>query len=223
VLFDAEPLPLEVAAAAVVAHTLAAERALEGPDPWSRRDGWRLHGSALRRFDIEAHGSHHVFALERAHAGSQGAAQTLVLGSQRWPFAVVARGEGRHDLTLGSHRWSLTVYATGEQFNIFVAEGSAVVRAVDPIAHAADGGAHEGRLSAPMPGKVVALLAAVGQAVSKGQALAVMEAMKMEHTIVAPRDGIIEEWLYAVGDAVSEGGELLRLAAAAATPSPGAP
>jgi 3-methylcrotonyl-CoA carboxylase alpha subunit len=67
------------------------------------------------------------------------------------------------------------------------------------------------------------LLAAVGQAVSKGQPLAVMEAMKMEHTIVAPRDGIIEEWLYAVGDAVSEGGELLRLAAAAATPSPGAP
>jgi 3-methylcrotonyl-CoA carboxylase alpha subunit len=218
VLFDAEPLPLEVAAAAVVAHTLAAERALEGHDPWSRRDGWRLHGSALRRFDIEARGNHHVFALERAHAASQGGLQTLLLGAQRWPFAAVARGEGRHDVTVGSRRWALTVYATGEQFNIFAAEGSALVLAVDPIARAADAGAHEGRLSAPMPGKVVALLVAVGQAVTKGQPLAVMEAMKMEHTIAAPRDGIVQEWLYAVGDAVSEGGELLRLGAAPVVP-----
>jgi 3-methylcrotonyl-CoA carboxylase alpha subunit len=218
VLFDAEPLPLEVAAAAVVAHTLAAERALEGHDPWSRRDGWRLHGSALRRFDIEARGNHHVFALERAHAASQGGLQTLLLGAQRWPFAAVARGERRHDVTVGSRRWALTVYATGEQFNIFAAEGSALVLAVDPIAHAADAGAHEGRLSAPMPGKVVALLVAVGQAVTKGHPLAVIEAMKMEHTIAAPRDGIVQEWLYAVGDAVSEGGELLRLGAAPVVP-----
>ena len=66
-----------------------------------------------------------------------------------------------------------------------------------------------------MPGKVVAFLAVAGQAVSKGQPLAVMEAMKMEHTITAPRDGIVEELLYAVGDQVGEGGELLRFATAA--------
>ena len=46
----------------------------------------------------------------------------------------------------------------------------------------------------------------------RGQALAVMEAMKMEHTIVAPRDGVVESLLYAVGDQVAEGDELLRLA-----------
>ncbi|MEK8032004.1 acetyl-CoA carboxylase biotin carboxyl carrier protein subunit [Ideonella sp. DXS29W] len=45
-----------------------------------------------------------------------------------------------------------------------------------------------------------------------GQALAVMEAMKMEHTISAPRAGVVTELLYAVGDQVAEGGELLRLA-----------
>ena len=66
VLFNAAPLPLEVAAAGVVAHTLAAERVLETSDPWSRRDGWRLHGNASRRFDIQAQGSHHLFTLERA-------------------------------------------------------------------------------------------------------------------------------------------------------------
>ena len=68
-----------------------------------------------------------------------------------------------------------------------------------------------GGLTAPMPGKVIAFLAQVGDTVSQGQALAVMEAMKMEHTLHAPRDGVVAELLYAVGDPVAEGGELLRL------------
>jgi 3-methylcrotonyl-CoA carboxylase alpha subunit len=63
-----------------------------------------------------------------------------------------------------------------------------------------------------MPGKVIAYLAQPGQAVRRGEPLAVMEAMKMEHTLSAPRDGTVAEWLYAVGDQVAEGGELLRLA-----------
>jgi 3-methylcrotonyl-CoA carboxylase alpha subunit len=62
-----------------------------------------------------------------------------------------------------------------------------------------------------MPGKVVALLCAQGDRVSRGQPLLVMEAMKMEHTINAPHDGVVEELLYAAGDQVAEGGELLRL------------
>jgi 3-methylcrotonyl-CoA carboxylase alpha subunit len=47
--------------------------------------------------------------------------------------------------------------------------------------------------------------------VARGQALAVIEAMKMEHTIHAPRDGVVGECLYAAGDQVGEGSELLRL------------
>jgi 3-methylcrotonyl-CoA carboxylase alpha subunit len=211
-LFDAPPLPLEVTAAGVVAHTLAAERVLETTDPWSRRDGWRLHGNATRRFDIESQGAHHSFSLERS-AG----AQTLVLGTQRWPLTTSVRSGQIYDVTLGERRWSLTVYCTStsnaERFSVFAPEGSAVVDEFDPIAHSADA-AHAGGLTAPMPGKVIAFLAKAGDAVTKGQPLAVMEAMKMEHTIAAPRDGTIEELLYAVGDQVSEGGELLRLAAA---------
>ena len=209
VLFNAPPLPLEVAAAGVVAHALAAEHVLEGTDPWSRRDGWRLHGSAARRFDIAAQGTHHVFSLERS-AG----AHTLVQGAQRWPLAVSERGAGLHDVTLDGRRWSLNVYATGERFSVFAPEGSAVVDEFDPIAHSADGAKEAGGLAAPMPGKVIAFLARVGDQVTEGQPLAVMEAMKMEHTIAAPRDGTIAELLYAVGDQVNEGGELLRMAAA---------
>ena len=64
-----------------------------------------------------------------------------------------------------------------------------------------------------MPGKLISRLAEAGDAVVKGQPLAVMEAMKMEHTIVAPRDGEVAEWLHEVGDQVGDGSELLRLVA----------
>ena len=209
VLFNAPPLAIELAAAGVVAHALAAEQALETTDPWSRRDGWRLHGSATRRFDIESQGTHHAFTLERS-AGTQ----TLVNGTRRCPLAIAPRAGNTYDVTLAEQRTTLTVYATGERFSVFSPDGSAVVDEFDPIAHSADGAHEAGGLAAPMPGKVIAFLAKAGDKVTQGQPLAVMEAMKMEHTIAAPRDGTIAELLYAVGDQVSEGGELLRMAPA---------
>ncbi|MNH45066.1 2-oxoglutarate carboxylase large subunit [compost metagenome] len=65
-----------------------------------------------------------------------------------------------------------------------------------------------------MPGKLVSFAVKVGDSVTAGQALAVMEAMKMEHTIAAPHDGLVEELLYAPGDQIGDGAELLRLALA---------
>jgi 3-methylcrotonyl-CoA carboxylase alpha subunit len=62
-----------------------------------------------------------------------------------------------------------------------------------------------------MPGKVVSFAVKVGDKVKLGQTLAVMDAMKMEHTIAAPMDGVVAELLYAPGDQVAEGVELLRL------------
>ncbi|MEO8152966.1 MAG: acetyl/propionyl/methylcrotonyl-CoA carboxylase subunit alpha [Rhizobacter sp.] len=208
-LFDATPLSPEIAAAGVVAHALASEQGLQTSDPWSRRDGWRLFGGARRQFDLDVQGKHHVVALERAHGG----AMTLVLGETRWPFASNSRGDGRHDVQLGERRVSLSAYAIGERVSVFAPEGSATVGKVDLLAHAGEGAVDAGRLTAPMPGKVIAFLAQPGQLIKQGQALAVMEAMKMEHTITSPRDGMVEALLYAPGDQVAEGGELLRLAA----------
>jgi 3-methylcrotonyl-CoA carboxylase alpha subunit len=207
-LFEVAPLPIELVASAVVAHALAGEQGLEAEDPWSRRDGWRMHGAALRRFDIEAAGTHHIARLERDRRGNL----ELIVEDRRWPLEARSRGDNKLDVTLGGVRHALTVYASGERLSIFAGTGTATVHEIDPIAHAADGAVAEGgRLTAPMPGKVVALLAKVGDSVKLGQPLAVMEAMKMEHTITAPRDGVVKELLYAVGDQVGEGGELLSL------------
>ncbi len=206
-LFEHAPLPLECAAAGVVARELAREQALQDHDPWSRRDGWRLFGGATRRFDLDVAGTHHAVSLHRAHDG----ALTLALGDRRWPFAARALGSDRYDVTLGERRWTLAVYADGERIAVFAPDGMLALQEVDAIAHAGEAASPGGRLTAPMPGKVVALLAKAGDAVKAGQPLAVMEAMKMEHTIAAPRDGTVAELLYAVGDQVAEGAELLRL------------
>jgi 3-methylcrotonyl-CoA carboxylase alpha subunit len=63
-----------------------------------------------------------------------------------------------------------------------------------------------------MPGKVIAYLVKAGDAIKTGQPLAVLEAMKMEHTIAAPRDGTVAAVHYAPGDLVEEGAELIALA-----------
>ena len=206
-LFEAPPLPLPWCAAAVMAQHLEAEARHEDADPWSRRDGWRMHGGARRRLDLRIRGGAHVLFMERLHDG----ATVMEIDGDRHVFSVRALGDGRHDVTLGHDRALITVYTRGEQTVVFAPLGTGTITEIDPIAHAGDHAGEEGRLTAPMPGKLIALPVKKGEAVSKGQVLAVMEAMKMEHTITAPRDGVVDELLHAVGDQVAEGGELLRL------------
>ncbi len=213
-LFGQPGLPLRVAAAAVVAHTLAEEATTVGSDPWSRRDGWRLFGASARRFDLAEGDAHHEVLLSRHHQGGM----ALTVGGESVAFAVRSVGTEQHELLLGEglglQRVTVKTYKQGEQVAVFADTGSALLTEVDVIAHAGEGQGEGGRLTAPMPGKLVAFLAQPGDAVTKGQPLAVMEAMKMEHTITAPRDGVVAELLFAVGDQVGDGAELLKLKAA---------
>ena len=67
---------------------------------------------------------------------------------------------------------------------------------------AEDAHAHDGDISSPMPGSVIAVHAEAGTPVTKGQPLVVVEAMKMEHTLTAPLDGTVGEVLVRVGQQV---------------------
>jgi 3-methylcrotonyl-CoA carboxylase alpha subunit len=71
--------------------------------------------------------------------------------------------------------------------------------------------AGSGSLAAPMPGRIAKLMVEAGARVEKGQALLILEAMKMEHTIAAPADGTVREIHYAAGEQVLEGAELITL------------
>lgn len=79
------------------------------------------------------------------------------------------------------------------------------------------GGAGEGSLRSPMPGAVVRVPVRVGDAVSAGQVVLVVEAMKMENEFKAPFDGVVSELAVAVGQAV-EGGALLAVVSPCESP-----
>jgi 3-methylcrotonyl-CoA carboxylase alpha subunit len=85
-------------------------------------------------------------------------------------------------------------------------------RLVDPYAPAGGEAASEGRLAAPIPGRVVQMLVAVGERVARGQVVAILEAMKTELRITAPADGVVAHIGCAVGDSVEEGTEIVTLA-----------
>jgi len=208
VLFHQDPVGVQAAAAAVVAHSLAAEQALAGSDPFSRRDGFQSHGTTRRRFELDGAGETVQAVLSYARDGlmlqvGEGAAA---------PLSFSAQGDGlwvQH-----AERLHSTVHWQDELAHVFTPRGATRIGLIDPLAHAGEAAAEGGRLTAPMPGKVVSFAVQAGDTVKAGQPLAVMEAMKMEHTIAAPHGGTVAELLYAPGDQVTEGAELLRLQAA---------
>lgn len=211
VLFQQTAVPTPLAVAIAVAQQLQAEQALETADPFSRRDGWHSHGTVRRSFTFVQDSATIQAVLTYGHHGTP----QLQVGDVAAPLHWQPQGDGLLVEFAGA-RSTAQVHVTGEARHIFTPRGAAVLQLQDPLAHAGEGHSEGGRLTAPMPGKLVSFAVKAGDAVTKGQALAVMEAMKMEHTIAAPADGVVQELLYAPGDQVAEGAELIRMEAAEA-------
>lgn len=189
VLFNQHPVVHEEAIDAVVLHILQQEKMLEDDDPLSKRDAWRAYGESTRRFDFEIDGT--------SQAKSYKASQLVALANHN-PIGLQA------------------VYVqTGDaidEMHVFMDSGAAVIKRINRLTLIAAQEAHlGGGLTAPMPGKVVSFDVKAGDTVTKGQRVAVMEAMKMEHAITAPTDGKVGELLYTVGEQVLEGSALLTL------------
>ena len=213
-LFAQEPLGLALTAAAVVAKTLHHEQALAGADPFSRRDGWRAYGAATRHFGFVFHGAPYDAELTYAHDGRLQLCVADADGDVSGELAYAPDGDALR-IHFANQQTRVQVFMNieghEEVAHVFAPQGATRITVVDALAHAGDVQEAGGRLTAPMPGKVVSFAVAAGDKVKAGQPLAVMEAMKMEHTIAAPADGEVLELLYAPGDQVAEGEELLKL------------
>jgi 3-methylcrotonyl-CoA carboxylase alpha subunit len=189
VLFNQHPVTNNEAIDVAVAHIVQAEKALEGDDPLSKTDAWRAYGESTRRFDFEIEGN-----LE---AKSYKTSQLLALASQS---------------TLGLQGIYSLKHDAFDDMHVFMDKGAAVIKHINRLSLVAAQDAHAGGgLNAPMPGKVVSFDVKAGDKVTKGQRVAVMEAMKMEHAITAPADGTVGELLYGAGEQVAEGAALLTL------------
>jgi 3-methylcrotonyl-CoA carboxylase alpha subunit len=217
--------PATKGALALAAVALAdAEQALSvsanPADPWTSTHGWRMNGTYRRRLSF----SDEYAATLAAKAYDLSLAYhphgwVLELDGAAHPLAVVSKhggeGDGKIAIRLDGVALHGTVRRDGEQLHVFTGGSHTTLHYADPMLHAGEVESAGGRLTAPMPGKVVAVIARNGQAVKKGEPLVIMEAMKMEHTIAAPSDGLVEEILYQVGDQVADGAPLLAFKAAA--------
>jgi 3-methylcrotonyl-CoA carboxylase alpha subunit len=215
-LFGQDALGVHRAVASAAAQLLLDERALESADPFSRRDGWQSHGETLRCLDWVYADTPLESTLRYAHDGTcflQLENETHALQVERGnaPFALHIRW--------GYVQWRADVDWLDDVAHVFIPQGAGSIRRADPLAQHQPEAAHGG-LQAPMPGKVLQMLVRVGEHVIAGQTLALMEAMKMEHSIRAPFAGVVAELLYASGEQVAEGAALIRLAPV--DPAPGA-
>ncbi len=181
-------------------------------DPWSVADGWRVSGQHKRELEfLDAEGQ--VLSLElRCDDGHWQYTRNGQSQSLEWTASESRPGRQQLRLRLGGRDCHGDVVIQGETLTVYRNGESHIVRLHDAVAHAQDEGSdHGGSLTAPMPGKIIAVAVAAGDAVKSGDVLLVMEAMKMEHTIVSPRDGVVEEVFFQPGDQVTDGTELIAI------------
>jgi 3-methylcrotonyl-CoA carboxylase alpha subunit len=117
----------------------------------------------------------------------------------------VTEGEGSEEVSLHEANGGVYAFAGGRQ---------AFVELADPFAKA-EAGADDGdaAIRAPMNGRLVAVAVEEGETVEAGKRLAVVEAMKMEHALVAPRAGVVRDLTANVGDQVEMGERIMRVEA----------
>jgi len=217
---------LALAAAAV----LGCER--DGDDPWSVHNGWRIGAPLQRRVVFaDSSGPREVMLTYRGDGCIASAATTQSPDEPPVFLACrTARGDGENAAASSGAGSRFTVQAGGQQhqaaavfedetLHLFTASRHLRLEYIDRIAHAGEAAEEGGRLTAPMPGKIISVLVQPGAAVSKGDPLLVMEAMKMEHTITAPADGTVALIHFGIGDQVIEGAALVAIEQQAASPS----
>ena len=185
--------------------------------PWRLVDGWRLNGSAKRTMTFRHGEVVRALVVETMPSGIRATSdgrsiEARVIDDRRDDDP--RDDEHRLEVEVDGRRLQAVVVASGERRQVFVGGRSWAMTIVEPLDV---GGGHDevvGGLKAPMPGKVIALVAIAGTVVEKGAPLLILEAMKMEHTITAPGKGTVNGFHYAAGDQVVEGAELVDFALA---------
>jgi 3-methylcrotonyl-CoA carboxylase alpha subunit len=178
--------------------------------PWSRHDGWRLAGKTACALDwLDAGLERHVeIVFERAGL-------TLTLDEVAARIKYIARRGSELELEFESVLLKATVQRQGARFEVALESGSWQLQYLDPLARRAVAKAGPARLIAPVHGRVLDVLVGPGAKVKRGQALMLLECMKLEYRITAPADGTVDALHFAAGDVVEDGVQLVDFSPAA--------
>ncbi|MSQ59614.1 MAG: acetyl/propionyl/methylcrotonyl-CoA carboxylase subunit alpha [Betaproteobacteria bacterium] len=182
------------------AQELAA-RSNDPHSPWNATDGWRLNQDNHHRFEFTGVGSVVAHYRKGGYRLDLPRSKVEAKGEFAGDDALMADIAGaRVQATVVRRANEITVFAFGTSCRLELKAAQAV--------QAEDAG---GSLAAPMSGNIIQVLVKPGQSVTKAQALLILEAMKMEHTISAPAQGVVKEIFYVAGDQVKEGAQLLSI------------
>ena len=175
-------------AAHLIAGTFGAPADPDAPvSPWDIADGFQLSGVRATAMPILVNGDPDQAVLD--------------VSTRPWRISVQG-AEPDPAATLIEVPNAVYVLRGGRQTHVSLAD----FEAID-----SDHAAGDGTVRAPMHGKLLALLVAAGEVVSKGHRLAIIEAMKMEHALVAPHDGVVTEIAVAVGAQIAEGARIMAI------------
>jgi 3-methylcrotonyl-CoA carboxylase alpha subunit len=188
------PLEALVAAAARVFVDEQEGKGAAAPSPWNDTGGWRLNQPALRRMEFRPASGEGHFAVD---AVMQPGYADVTVDGRTHRVALGPREHGRQLIQLDDETYVAQVSRLGERLSAVTPQGRYDLTLVDPFHYEPADAMPDARLTALMPGRVVKVMAAAGDAVKKGQALMILEAMKMEHTILSPRDGVIDRVAFA--------------------------
>ncbi|TDE40205.1 acetyl-CoA carboxylase biotin carboxylase subunit [Antarcticimicrobium sediminis] len=185
------PTPQLLAQAGLAAAGLMEGGALSGFTLWSPL----ARSVTLRLGEEELTCVIHMQAPDRAMIEVDGEQVVALRGAEGWRFDVAL---------------AVPMAQSGAEITLFDGPGH-VFSVIDPLDREAEGAAAGNLIQAPMPGLVKAVFVAAGDQVEAGRKLAVLEAMKMEHTLIAARDGVVAEVLAVAGAQVEAGAPLVRL------------
>ncbi len=195
-LTRAQPLPAEVLLLAahlgLAGMTDASEAAAS---PWSAADGWRISGAEPLAIGLRAPEFQRLRVVQAGALLQVQSSQASVRGE------VTVLDEGHYCVDAGSGPRTITALQCGQQLHLCAEQAWDVeLTTAWPFLRSADDA--DTHPASPLPGRVVSMRVSVGETVEKGQVLAVVEGMKMQHAIRASRAGTIAEVLAVEGELV---------------------
>jgi 3-methylcrotonyl-CoA carboxylase alpha subunit len=197
--------PASVTALAVAAYLQWQSNSATSTHPWAARDGFGSSGQIPQQFVFTDDTGVHPVSIAPQSTG-----YLIDSNGQH----VCAQFKGTADalqVTVNEQQFNARACQLDHTWHVRINGERTALTWLDPLALPTDSAVEQGHLTAPMPGSVIAVHVSKGEAVVKGQALIVMEAMKMEHTLSAPYTGVVSEIYCAVGEQVKAGVTLIAI------------
>lgn len=179
-------------------------------DLWSEMGAFRLNHVAKQAYCLVSQGQTYKGAVVQA-----GDLYDVTIGDKVFSsLRLQQNAENRYTIAGLDELCIFSLIRKEAGFHIYMNGRHHEISLVDPLRSRGAMDDVVDHLMAPMPGKVIELFVSDGATVKKGASLIVIEAMKMEHTLIAPQDGVVKECFYRVGDQVTEGAPLFDFEAA---------